>query len=68
MIDKSIELLLLEYDDIISPSNLLKNQQDFNKFLNEPATKEDLKSFLKVCEEQELYEWCIDIKQKINSL
>jgi len=56
MIDKSIELLLLKYDDIISPSNLLKNQQDFNKFLNEPATKEDLKSFLKVCEEQELYE------------
>lgn len=68
MIDKSIELLLLEYDDIISPSNLLKNQQDFNKFLNEPATEEDLKAFLKVCEEQELYEWCIDIKQKINSL
>ena len=62
----SIDQSILNYDEMISPGNLLKTQQEFNTFLNVPASEEDLKCFLKVCEEQELYEWCIDINNKIN--
>ena len=62
----SIDQSILNYDEMISPGNLLKTQQEFNSFLNVPASKEDLQCFLKVCEEQELYEWCTDINNKIN--
>lgn len=63
---ESLDYILLTYSDIISPENLLKTEQDFDTFINEPSTVEDLESFLKVCEEQELYNWCSKIKLKIN--
>jgi len=62
---EEIDYLMLTYDNRINPVNLFKTQQEFNDFINVPATKEDLQSCLKVFEEQGLYEWCIDINNKI---
>jgi len=59
-------LIFIKLKDIISPSNLFENEQEVIDFLEIPSTKEDLLSFLKVCEEEELYEYCSLIKNKID--
>ena len=64
---EEIEYLMLTYNDIINPVNLFKTQQEFDAFINVPATKEDLQPCLEVFEEQGLYEWCTKIKLKIDS-
>jgi len=64
---EEIDYLMLTYNDIINPVNLFKTQQEFDDFINVPATKEELQSCLEVFEEQGLYEWCTKIKLKIDS-
>lgn len=64
----SAEEIVFNYDHIINPYNLLQTEEEFSKFLNVPATKEELISFLRICEENDLYEWCIDINNKINEI
>lgn len=54
------------YQDI-NPINLFKTEKEFNDFINIPTIKEELKAFLKVCEDNDLYEWCIDINNKIRN-
>lgn len=56
----------VEYRNIISPSNLFSSKEEVIDFLNIESTVEDLEAFLKVCEEEELYEYCSLIKNKIN--
>jgi hypothetical protein len=51
---------------LISPSNLFTSPEEVIKFINVPSTKQDLKCFLNVCEEEELYEYCLLINNKIN--
>ena len=55
-----------EYKIAISPSNIFKTTGEVKTFLTIKSTKEDLKCFLKVCEEEELYEYCMLINDKIN--
>ena len=55
-----------KYQQIISPTNLFKNKREVIEFLNIPATIDDLKAFLKQCEEEELYGYCQLIKNKID--
>ena len=52
-------------NELISPSKLFKNLKEVNDFINIPCKKIDLECFLKICEEEELYEYCIIIKEKI---
>lgn len=54
------------YRNIISPSNLFSSKEEVLDFLKIESTIEDLESFLKVCEEEELYEYCLLIKNKIH--
>ena len=63
----NIDEMVLDYENNISlVENLLQTQEEFNTFINVPSTVDELKSFLQVCEDNQLYEWCIDIKNKIN--
>jgi len=50
---------------MISPSNLFSSKEEVMDFLKIESTIKDLESFLKVCEEEELYEYCSLIKNKI---
>jgi len=51
---------------LISPSHLFKNIEEAKEFLEISATVRDLECFLEVCEEEELYEYCSIINDKIN--
>lgn len=55
-----------KYLQIISPTNLFKNKREVIEFLNIPCSIQDLEAFLKQCEEEELYGYCILIKNKID--
>jgi len=50
---------------LLSPSNLFKSINEVREFLEISATVKDLQCFLNVCEE-ELYEYCSIITNKIN--
>lgn len=54
------------YKSLISPSNLFSSKEEVIDFLNIESTIEDLEEFLKACEEEELYEYCSLIRDKIN--
>ena len=56
------------YNEMISPSNLFKSEQEVITFVEIPCTVEDLNLFLKKCEEEELYEYCIVVQNKLNKL
>ena len=55
-----------QYNMLISPSNLFTSNEELMQFIEIPATKQDLYSFLDVCEKEELYEYCLLINNKIN--
>jgi hypothetical protein len=55
-----------EYLQAVSPTTLFKNKKEVKEFLDEPGTIEDLKCFLRCCEEEELFEYCCLIRDKIN--
>jgi len=54
------------YRNLISPSNLFSSKEEVIVFLNIESTVEDLDAFLKACEDEELYEYCSLIRDKIN--
>lgn len=56
------------YNEMISPSILFKSIEEVTTFVNIPCTVEDLNLFLKRCEEEELYEYCIVVKNKLYKL
>lgn len=51
---------------LLSPSNLFKSLKEVKEFLEISATVKDLQCFLEVCLEEELYEYCSIINNKIN--
>lgn len=53
-------------NQLIAPSNLFKNKKEVETFLSIPSSIDDLKWFLSVCEQEELYEYCELIKQKLD--
>jgi hypothetical protein len=56
----------IAYRNLISPSNLFSSEKEVMDFLNIESTVEDLKAFLLACEQEELYEYCLLIKNKLN--
>ena len=52
--------------NILSPSNLFNGLEEVRDFLEISATMKDLECFLDVCLEEELYEYCQLINNKIN--
>lgn len=60
---EEIYQVLLEH-----PDKLLSSEEEFNEFLNLPASKEDLICFKNVCLKNELYEWAAKIHRKILNL
>ena len=46
----SVDDVIYNYNDLINPCNLFKTEKEFNEFVNIPATKEELISFLRICE------------------
>lgn len=57
----------IEIKQILSPSNLFKNEKEVREFVNQGSVPE-LEAFLKECETEELYEYCVIIRDRINSL
>lgn len=55
-----------KYARLINPSILFKNIEEFKVFLEIDPTKENLEATLKICEQEELYEYCKLVKQKLN--
>ena len=54
-------------DKALAPSNLFRNEEEIRLFI-EGSTIPELIAFLKECENEELYEYCAIIRDKINSL
>lgn len=57
-----------QYQRAINPKTLFKSLDDLRDFLEIPCTKKDLQCMLEIFEEEELYEECEIIFQKMNSL
>lgn len=55
------------YKRIIKPSNLVKGIKNFDEWLNLATCKKDLECCLKAFEDDELYEYCVLIKEKIDN-
>lgn len=53
-----------QLDEILSPANLFSSIDDVEAFI-EMGTVDDLKSMLKVCDEEELFEYSALIRDKI---
>ena len=54
----------MELEELIFPSELFESEKEFIDFLEIESTVEGLECFLKVCEEEELYEYCSKIQKK----
>jgi hypothetical protein len=54
-----------EYNDLISPKKLFESDKELDDFLEIDASIDDLESFLKICEKDEMYEYCSKIQKKI---
>lgn len=54
----------MKLEELISPTDLFESEEEFTDFLEVESTVEDLECFLKVCEEEELYEYCYKIQKK----
>lgn len=51
-----------------NPRNLLHSDEEFEQFLNIPATREDLICFRESCVKNELYEWAAKVNLKIREI
>ena len=54
-----------KYEQIINPRNLFNSKEEFLEFINTDPTKENLQSTLTICEQEELYEFCVIIRDKL---
>lgn len=57
-----------EYQQIINPSNLFNNIDEVRDFISFTDNIVELEAFLEECKKEELYEYCIVIKNKIDYL
>tara|TARA_R110000868_G_scaffold178163_4_gene417707 strand:+ start:461 stop:655 length:195 start_codon:yes stop_codon:yes gene_type:complete len=62
-------LTTLEYQTLIFPPNLFYSLEEFTHFIKirEPEWRQGLLNLLKVCEENELYEYCAAIKKELET-
>lgn len=60
-----METLIQAYQEIKNPTNLLPHIEDFEKWLDLAEDKESLEATLFAFQEEELYEQCAIIKNKI---
>ena len=51
---------------LLSPSNLFNSLEEVKEFLEISSTVKDKQCFLEACIEEELYEYCSIINNKIN--
>ena len=56
-----------EINELLDPEELFDSVLEVQDFLEIEATEKDLESFLKVCEDKELYTYCRMIDNKINN-
>lgn len=56
-----------KYLSLIEPENLVEHIQDFNEWLDLAESKKDLIDTLIAFEVAEMYEYCVLIKNKIDS-
>lgn len=54
-----------KYEQIINPRNLFDSKEEFLEFISTDPTKENLQSTLTICEQEELYEFCVIIRDKL---
>lgn len=54
----------MKLEELISSTDLFESEEEFTDFLEVESTVEDLECFLKVYEEEELYEYCSKIQKK----
>lgn len=57
-----------ELNILLNPSNLFDSVEEVTAFLQVDADRDSLLAFLKVCEAEELYEYCELIIDKINEI
>lgn len=62
-----METLIQAYQEIKNPTNLLPHIEDFEKWLDLAEDKESLEATLLAFQEEELYEQCIIIKNRIEN-
>lgn len=62
------ELTSIEYQTLIFPPNLFHSIEEFTEFIKikEDGWKQGLMNLLKVCEDNELYEYCAVIKIELD--
>ena len=61
-----------EIERLMRPCNLFKSEQEVNDFIQVVGTdvmayKLGLEEMLRLCEEDELFEWCSIIKKKLDN-
>lgn len=61
---------IILFEELIRPSQFFKNEEEVRQFLetDEESTIEDLEEMLKACEEDECYEYCSIVKEKIDQM
>lgn len=57
-----------EYQTLIFPPNLFYNLEEFKEFIKirETGWEVGLKNLLKLCEQFELYEYCVILKKELD--
>jgi hypothetical protein len=65
---EDLELTKLEYETLIFPPNLFYSIEEFQEFvkIREEGWKKGMLNLLKVCEDNELYEYCAVIKKELD--
>lgn len=58
----------LEYESLIFPTNLFHSIEEFEEFIKirEDGWLQGMKNLLKICEQNELYEYCAVIKKELD--
>jgi len=57
-----------EVEILLNPYNLFNNVDEVKEFVEREPTLESLSAFLLICIEEQLYEYCVVIQDKINQI
>lgn len=60
--------LIAAYNRLMNPKYLFKSVREVEQFIDKSDNINDLSAFLRACEAEELYEYCIVINRKIKLL